>query len=281
MSIRDELVLLARQAYASLAPITVSRVLVIDPRPSADRDAEFGMVELDDGSAGLYYAWLGPSQSDMQSRFKGMTFSGISPLELVEYVYSDSDGERSIGIATINALTEAFYRASGYKPPEAPDSVGGIKFEPTDHVGMIGYFPPLVRQLRNKRLPMTIVERKVHLLESDDTMRVTLDPSLLYGCNKVICTGATLLNNSLDNMLQYCHQADTVALLGPTVGFFPDPLLKRDIDRIGGTRVVDTDRARISLEKGHKIGDSAIRTLITKNTYPGFEALQQRHDQTD
>ena len=128
---------------------------------------------------------------------------------------------------------------------------------------------------------MTIVERKVHLLESDETMRVTLDPSLLYGCNKVICTGATLLNNSLDNMLQYCHQADTVALLGPTVGFFPDPLLKRDIDRIGGTRVVNTHRARTRLKNGHKVGDSATRTLITKTTYPGFEALQQRYDQTD
>jgi len=281
VSIRDELVILARQAYASLAPISVSRVLVIDPRPSPDRDAEFGMVELSDGSSGLYYAWLGASQSDIRKRFKGKAFSGISPLELVEYVYSYSDGERSIGIATINALTEAFYRASDYRPPEAPDSVGGMKFEPTDHVGMIGYFPPLVRKLRDKQLPVTIIERKVHMLKSDNAVRVTLDPSLLYGCNKIICTGATLLNNSLDSMLGYCHRADTVALLGPTVGFFPDPLLDRGIERIGGTRVIDTNSARDRLKNGYKIGDSAIRTLITKTKYPGFKALQQRCAKTD
>ena len=274
MSIRSELITLATEAHASLAPVTVSRVLIVDAHPSPDRDAEFGLVELDNGSAGLYYAWLGESQADMQAQFAAAELTHQSPLELIRYTARDSDAERSIGLATINAITDAFYRAAQYSPPEAPDSMGGLEFEPRDHVGMIGNFPPLVRKLTALGVRTTVVERKPHMVNDVDLVRVTLDPSMLRECNKIICTGATLLNNSLDDMLGYCRRADVIALLGPTVGFFPDPVFARGIERVGGTRLVDATRAYAQLECGRKVGDCSIRTLITRDEYPGFDVLR-------
>ena len=272
--ILTELTTLAKQAHASLEPITVARILIVDPHPSPDRDAEFGLVELDNGSAGLYYAWLGESQADMQAQFTARDLTRLSPLELVGYTAHDSDAERSLGLATINALTDAFYRAVRYSPPEAPDSMGGLEFESGDHVGMVGNFLPLVRKLAASGIRTTVVERKAHMINDGDRVRVTLDPTKLRDCNKIICTGATLLNNSLDDMLEYCRQADVIALLGPTVGFFPDPLFARGIDRVGGIRLDDANGAYARLASGRKVGDSAIRTLITRDEYPGFDELR-------
>lgn len=274
MPICGELIALASEAHAALDPVAIARILIVDPHPSPDRDAEFGLVELDNGSAGLYYAWLGESQADMQAQFKTADLMRLLPLELAAYAARDSDAERSLGLATINALTDAFYRAARYSPPEAPDSMGGLEFESRDHVGMVGNFPPLIRHLTAMDIRTTVVERKAHMANDQDPVRVTLDPGKLRDCNKIICTGATLLNDSLDEMLGYCRQADVIALLGPTVGFLPDPLFARGVDRVGGTRLVDSSAAYARLESGQKVGNSAIRTLITRHDYPGFDELR-------
>ena len=276
MSISGELVALAEQALAVLEPVAIERVLIVDPTPDPDRDAEFGLVELDTGSAGLYYAWLGGSQSNMPDRFAAEALTRLAPLDLARYAARDSDAERSLGFATINALTDALYGAARYIPPAAPDAMAGLEFEPCDHIGMIGNFPRLVRHIAALGVRITVVERKVHMVEENDLVRITLDPTALSSCNKIICTGATLLNNSLDDMLGYCRDADLIALLGPTVGFFPDPVFARGIDLVGGTHIVDTNSAYARLKRGAKVGDSGIRTLISRDDYPGFDDLRAR-----
>ena len=276
MSISGELIALAERAHALLEPVGIERVLIADPEPDPDRDAEFGLVELDNGSAGLYYAWLGASQSNMRARFAADALIQLAPLELARYAARDSDAERSLGFATINALTDAFYGAARYKPPAAPDAMAGLEFESRDHIGMIGNFPRLVRHIVALGVRITVVERKAHMVEENELVRITLDPTALVSCNKIICTGATLLNNSLDDVLGYCRDADLIAMLGPTVGFFPDPVFARGINLVGGTHIVDTNSAYTRLKRGAKVGDSAARTLISRDDYPGFDALRAR-----
>jgi len=81
------------------------------------------------------------------------------------------------------------------------------------------------------------------------------------------------LNDSLDEVLGYCRRAEVIVMAGPTVGFFPDPVFARGIDRVAGTRVLDADGARARLEAGDKLGDCGQRTLIRRSDYPGLDAL--------
>ncbi|MGE0857706.1 MAG: DUF364 domain-containing protein [Gammaproteobacteria bacterium] len=276
MGIRHELVALARRMAAALSLPPVADAFIADPDPALKQNTEFGLLALADGSAGLYYAWLGASQADMPGRFSPAALRGLPALEAAELVLGDDDGLRSLGVAALNALTEHLYRRAGFAPPPATDSFGGLTLEAGDRLGMIGYFPPLAARARAEGVPTYVVERKAHLLGRDGSVEVALDPRPLSVCNKVICTGATLLNDSLDEMLGYCAKDAEVALVGPTVGFFPDPLFARGVRLVAGTRLLDSTTAEACLARNEKFGDCAQRTIIRREDYPGFDVLLAR-----
>ena len=276
MNIRAEIHELALRAAAALPLPAIASALITDPQPAPDKDAEFGLLALADGSAGLYYAWLGASQADMPARFLVDSLIGRPALALAGYALGDDDGTRSVGIAAINAITEHVYRRAGFAPTPASDSFGGLTFEAGDRLGMIGHFPPLARRARELGIPTHIVERKAHMVTRAPNFEISLDPHVLTDCNKIICTGATLLNDSFDHMLTYCANAAQIAMVGPTVGFFPDAVFARGVDIVAGTRIVDSAAAMHCLAHNKKLDGCAQRTVLRRRDYPGIEALLAR-----
>jgi uncharacterized protein (DUF4213/DUF364 family) len=105
---------------------------------------------------------------------------------------------------------------------------------------------------------------------------IALDPMVLADCNKIICTGASLLNDSLDATLAVCPTAATIVLVGPTVGCFPDEIFARGIAAVAGTEIVDGPASYAALARGDNLGESSRRTLIRRPDYPGFSALLER-----
>ena len=276
MNSRVALFTLAEQACNVLALPKVADALIADPHPTPNGDPEFGLLTLEDGCAGMYYAWLGASQADMPARFLVDGLRGAAAIDLAHYVLADDDGSRSVGIAAINAITEYVYRAAFFEPSAATDSFGGVVLAPGDELGMIGHFPPLARRARALGISTRIVERKAHMVTSAPGFEISLDPRVLRSCNKIICTGATLLNDSFDAMLEHCAAAEQIALVGPTVGFFPDAVFARGIDIVAGSRVLDATRARHCLAAGTKPGDSVLRTVLRRSEYPGLDVLLAR-----
>lgn len=254
----------------------VAEVYVPDALPAAHRDVEFGLVALADGSAGVYYAWLGASQAGMAQRYAAEEFIGVSPLALARRLARDDDAERSLALATLGALTAHLHRRAGYAPPTALDSAAGIELVRGGHLGMVGYFPPLVRRARAAGMRVTVVERKTQLLCEEEGLSVTLDRRALTPCADVIVTGATLINGSLDEMLACCRHARRVILLGPTAGALPHVLFAHGIATVGGLEIVDARRAVARMRAGEKLGDSARRYVIEARDYPSFDALLAR-----
>ncbi|MEQ8495478.1 MAG: DUF364 domain-containing protein [Gammaproteobacteria bacterium] len=275
-SIRHELFAQAARACECLGPQALARAVLVDPEPSPARDAEFGLLALADGSAGLYYAWLGGEQAALPQRFRATDIEGVDVLEVCRLYLGDSDVERSIGLAAISAVTASLYQRAGYVPPSADDSFAGLTLVAGDRLGMIGNFPPLVRRARALGVDVAVVERKAHMVTREPGLVISLDPAVLHDLDQVICTGATLLNDSFEAMLAHCRHARRIALVGPSVGFFPDAVFARGIDVVAGTRVLDVEQARTRLAAGERMGASATRTLIQRADYPGFATLLAR-----
>jgi len=273
MTVKTDLLALMDRVCGCLDVAPVRRVYIPEPQPHASSHTEFGLVELEDGAAGLYYAWLGESQQGMVQRYSEDQLAGRHPLELARFLESGDDAGRSLGMAAVNAISQSVFRRAGYTPPPTGDSMGSLTLSADDHLGMVGYFPSLVSRLREARIRTTVIERKTRFSGDNDLIRVSLDIDDLSACNKVLCTASTLLNDSMDQVLERTVNAETVVVVGPTAGFLPDPLFRRGVSAVGGTRVVDAQAAIRALQQDRGLAETAQRYLIRRAGYPGIEAL--------
>jgi uncharacterized protein (DUF4213/DUF364 family) len=180
---------------------------------------------------------------------------------------------KSLGLGGINAISQFLLKRSDFYFEDASDSLGLLEIDKDDIVGMVGFFPPLVKHIETIGNRLIVIEKKKELIKKGLNWRVTLDPSELKLCNKVLITGTTLLNETIDEILQFSKDAEKLSMIGPTAGFLPDPLFKRGIENLGGTRVIDSKLFLHSLENNIKWAGSAKKYIIRKVNYAGFENL--------
>lgn len=271
-TVKSDLLQLARRAGAAVELPLVRQIYIPEP-DTGQSHTEFGVIILADGSAGLYYAWLGESQQGMSHRYREQEFIGKSPLELVRLYEGGAEADCSIGLAAISAITQCIYRRAGYILKQAGNTMGNLDFQAGDHIGMVGFFPSLVKRLRERGIRLTVIEKKTKFMESGSLVNVTPDPEKLTGCNKVIITAATLLNNSIDSLLEYTPNAKQTVVVGPTAGFFPDPLFSRGVTAMGGSEIIQPDSLIDRLKNDQGMGEAAQKYLIDGDDYPGFDKL--------
>lgn len=270
MSIVPEILALTRTIADEFTLPRVEHVYVPPVRHDKAR-ADFGLVVLGDGSAGLFYV----SQEEPLSRLREATkesLSGSPAWALAGELNSDDAGRRGLAFGAVSAITQYFLQRAGYQAPVRRD----MEYTTQDHVGMVGLFPSLVDGLRQRGIPLTVIERRTELRQSDTNFRVTLDPAQLGACNKIVCTAATLLNDTIDDILPHCSGATWITVVGPSAGCLPDPLFARGVQAVGGSRVIEADVLLARMRAGEPWRNSVAKYVLEAGQYPGFAALLAR-----
>jgi uncharacterized protein len=114
------------------------------------------------------------------------------------------------------------------------DSFCGMELSEDDTLGMVGFFRPLMSEVKKSGCKLVILEKNQEVISHNIGMPLTSDAKKLRECNKICITSTTVLNRSIDTLLPFCDGADFVAVVGPTAGFLPDPLFDRGVDVLGG-----------------------------------------------
>jgi uncharacterized protein (DUF4213/DUF364 family) len=238
---------------ARLGPGPAPRVRAVHLPPSpwtGTKDGEFGAVELergagvgDSGSAqggaiGLSYVLLNDTLAALAGA-DGQALVGSDALALARLWRDGTGAERTLGFAAVNALSRHLFDRDGLVPPDATDSIGGLAPQPGDHIGMVGFFPPLVKPVTALGARLTVLELRADLAGSHPGFEVTLDPAALRACDQVLMTSTVLLNDTLDAVLAQCRRARAVAMIGPGAGCLPEPLFDRGVTTVGGTWIAD------------------------------------------
>ena len=237
------------------------------------KSSKFGAMVLDDESVGLTYVDLGHTLRDLQSRPERYELIACSPLEAAQLYGGEAGWQRSLGMAAVNAISQYFIKCSGLALTESVKTMDLLAVEPSDHIGMVGYFPPLVEQIRALNVPLTVIELDEKWQQQEKGFEVTLDPTRLSRCNKILCTGTILVNQTLDAVLAHTGDAQQLYLIGPTVGCLPDPLFNRGVTAVGGCQVVDC-AAFVGMWRTQQRWRQATRRYsIFSGQYPGFETL--------
>jgi hypothetical protein len=264
------------RACADLALPRV-RALHLPPAPwNGSKDGEFAALELEDGSLGLSYVLLDGALEALASGGQSGEAAGADPLEIAQWWIGPPGAQRTIGFAAVNALTRHLFDRAAFVPPSATDSIGGLAPRAGEHVGMVGLFPPLLRQVTACGARLTVLELKAELAGDRPGYRVTLDPGELESCDKVLATSTVLLNDTVDEVLAHCRRARALAMIGPGAGCLPDALFKRGVTLVGGTWIENPEGLKLALATGAPWGGHTRKFALTPGDYPGVDALQAR-----
>lgn len=275
MSVTRELLQLVDQAAAARELPAVAEVFVPASREDLGKDAEFCVLRLTDDSIGTAFVLLDDTLQRMQSQ-PLRQLEGTPAREAAQGFAASDPVRRALGLAAINAITQCVYRRAGYTPDLATNSLGSLELAAGDRLGMIGFFPPLVRRVREMGIALTVVELRADLVREEPGFSVTLDPARLAACNKIVSTSTILLNDTLDGILARARHAEVFAVIGPSAGCFPDPLFARGVTTLGGHWVTQPDTFMHRARALESWGDAADKCSLRRADYPGTAALLAR-----
>jgi uncharacterized protein (DUF4213/DUF364 family) len=271
-----EYVALAERIAARLASPRVRALHLPPPGVEAASDAEFCAIELDGGAIGFSFALMGDTLPLLRAHPDAGGLAGMDAAALAREYASADRAAKALGFAAINALSQQLFARAGWTPPRAGGALGAIEPRRGEHIGMVGLFRPLVAGVREAGARLTVLELRSDLAGDYDGARVTLDPAELASCERVVCTCAVMLNDTLDAVLAVCRNARHVAIVGPTAGCIPDPLFSRGVASVGGRRVTDATAFVDAFRQGGKWGAFAEKYVVERDDYPGVATLLQR-----
>jgi len=179
-------------------------------------------------------------------------------VELASWVRRPDPVPAAIGLAVVNALVEE------PRGVLEGDLLATLRIRPEDEVGMVGHFGPLVRELRRRAGALHIFER--HRPTEPGVFADQAAVELLPKCQVVIISATTLINGTLEGLLQQTNGAREVVILGPSTPLVPECFASRPVTLLSGVRITDPERVlRVVSEGGgtREFGD-AVRKVTLK-----------------
>ena len=198
------------------------------------RDVRIGLgytaVLLDNGQAGLAFTFN-------DSMKKGCTiFTGLYPLagrdasELLTFLSSSDKIEMAVALATANALANTMR-----DDLLEGDILEYIHITNQDRVGMVGFFSPLLPRLKKKTSSIFIFEqikeRQGDLLPEEEVHE------LLPQCQVALITSTSILNHTVENILDAARYCREVALLGASTPLVPEAFTDTPVTFLSGVVV--------------------------------------------
>jgi uncharacterized protein (DUF4213/DUF364 family) len=207
-------------------------------------------VKLQGGQAGVCHSLLSEMALDCCRILESAgTLAGRNATDFLGMAGSWDLGERVIGIATMNALSQIVFEAHPNRyTVEDANLIDVIEVGPEDIVVLVGLIRPFVPVFRAKAKHLYILERGAG--REEGILPDTACEEVVPEADVVVITGSSLANGTVDRLLELASGARTVALVGPTVSCVPDPLFSRGVDYTGGIRIRDADKALQVIAEG-------------------------------
>lgn len=163
-----------------------------------------------------------------------------SALELANLATSSRAVDSSIGTATINAVLND--KVEGDEGP----LLDFLEIRDGDKVGMVGDFKPVIEKLE-KDIELYVFERSP---QEEGVYPDWAAEQILPNVDVAIITGTSVVNKTMDHLLDLSDNAREIALLGPTTPIAPEIFRKRGVTLIGGMVVERVGKALRIVSQG-------------------------------
>lgn len=165
---------------------------------------------------------------DLESLINAPVFNAF------DFLLSNNPLSAAVGLASINAVLNV--------SAHIKSSIEGhfnelLSIKNTDIVGVVGGFYPIIPGLKSVARDVYVFERNpffgIKNLYPDWAIK-----SLLPKCDVVIITATTLINKTIEDVLQYIRPDARTILLGPSTPLAPEVFKETGINLLGGVVVI-------------------------------------------
>jgi uncharacterized protein len=213
----------------------------------------FTGVKLSNGAGGLSYtpvkdipqAVCCPSSAGrIFDPFKAV---GIKASEVLTELSSREPLKTAVAIAALNALSAACWEKgfiNDYRIQINTDAVDAVRMPAESSVAVVGAFVPVLRKLKVRGGRWWVIEQDPKTLKNDEMDHfIPADRSAETICaaDVLIVTGVTLINHTLEAILEAARPDAEIAVIGPTASLLPDALFARGVRVVGGVWVKKPD----------------------------------------
>lgn len=132
--------------------------------------------------------------------------------------------ERALGLAAANALIHPA------APEREMDTIDLMGLRAGDRVAMVGLFRPIVPRIEATGVRLSVIERNTPEAERKQT---------LGACDVAIITATTLLNGTLEEVLNELGKPRHVTLMGPSTPLCEEIFRGTPVTHLGGSAIVN------------------------------------------
>jgi uncharacterized protein (DUF4213/DUF364 family) len=176
--------------------------------------------------------------------------------KLLEWAYKPPGLKKIIGVATLNAASQHIIKIQNPYKDLQMDLLDYLNISADTHIIFIGLIKPMILQLNQKTDHIIIVENqlpfgsKFKQFETKRTIKEINQKEI--DCDILFCTGTALINDTFESILEmFRHQAEFIAMIGPSVSMVPDILFESGVDLVGGMTIRNPQKTlRILQEAG-------------------------------
>ena len=181
------------------------------------------------------------------------TLLGRDALTLAQLARSDSGVERSVGLATINALLNVDQATC--VEVNAGDII--VKHGAGKQVAIVGHFP-FVHRVRQAAGALWVLE----LRPLGEDLPASRAADVIPQADVVGITGSTLLNQTFEGLLSLCQPSAYIVVMGGSTPLSP-LFFDHGVNAVAGAQVVDVDAVLRAVSQGATFRQIPGKRLLT------------------
>jgi uncharacterized protein (DUF4213/DUF364 family) len=175
---------------------------------------------------------------------KPIDYEGRPAAELLKSIKSNNPIERSMALATINALN---YDDALILPEDKDNRILFDKFEIGEgtKAAMVGFFGPLVNVFKQKKATLEIFDSSRNLGQKEDFYKKLGD-----WAEVLFLTSTSILNNTTEEIMGYLGKDVKTVLLGPSTPMKREAFEHLPVHMLAGTVPIDKENILKSIRHG-------------------------------
>ena len=209
----------------------IAEVLTKPAREAQVSDVRIGLgytaVMLNDGRTGVAYTFRREAQGGC-SVFHGLRpISGRPAVDLLPLLESSDPIESAVGLACANALANQHDATH-----QRGDILKQLDLRPGDQVAMVGYFAPLIAPLQQRSPSLTVFDK---VKAPQGFLRPAEEAEdHLPCCQVALITATSIINHTIDGLLDAARGCRVVAVLGASTPMLPEVFSSTAVSVLSG-----------------------------------------------